>query len=132
MPKIKVFVVDDSAFMRGIITKMLESDDEIEVIGSARNGQEAIERIGELKPDVVTLDIEMPVMNGVETTRYIRQNFPFPLKSIPIIALTAHNPADFFEDFHNTGFNYLLTKPYSIERIQKAIDETLKQEKQQN
>ena len=42
------------------------------------------------------------------------------------------NPADFFEDFYNTGFNYLLTKPYSIERIQKAIDETLKQEKQQN
>lgn len=126
----RILIVDDIHVNRLLLKEILAkiSVDCLE----AKDGKEALEILQNEKVDVVLMDIEMPVMNGVETTRYIRQNFPFPLKSIPIIALTAHNPADFFEDFHNTGFNYLLTKPYSIERIQKAIDETLKQEKQQS
>ena len=64
----------------------------------------------------------MPVMNGVETTKYIRSEMPFPLNNIPIIALTAHNPDDFFDDYHNAGFNKLLTKPYSFEKILYTIE----------
>lgn len=64
--KIKVLVVDDSAFMRKIISDILNSNDKIEVVDTARNGSEAINKAIKLKPDVVTLDIEMPIMNGLE------------------------------------------------------------------
>lgn len=63
--KIKVLVVDDSALMRHIIQDILRQDPEIDVIGTAKDGQEAIKRAQELKPDVITLDIEMPVMDGI-------------------------------------------------------------------
>jgi len=119
----RVLIVDDIHVNRLLLKEILAkiSFDCLE----AKNGKEALEILQNEKVDVILMDIEMPVMNGVETTSYIRQNFPLPLKNIPIIALTAHNPADFFEDFHNPGFNYLLTKPYSVERIQKAISETM-------
>ncbi|HOG39598.1 MAG TPA: chemotaxis response regulator protein-glutamate methylesterase [Syntrophorhabdaceae bacterium] len=110
MPKIRVFVVDDSAFMRGIITKMLESDDEIEVIGSARNGQEAIEKIGILKPDVVTLDIEMPIMNGIETLKYLMKNNPLPV--IMFSALTSEG-AEVTLEALNIGASDFITKDFS-------------------
>ena len=59
--RIKVFVVDDSAFMRKAIKNILESDSRIEVIGTARNGEDALEKLKELSPDVVTLDIVCPI-----------------------------------------------------------------------
>ena len=89
----------------------------------AQNGKEAIEIIKKEQIDLVFMDIEMPVMNGLETTKYIREKLPSPLRFLPVIALTAHNPANFFEDFRQVGFDYLMTKPYSIEKIAKAIDE---------
>jgi len=79
MPRIKVLVVDDSAFMRKAITDILSSSQDMEVIGKARNGQEAIEKVIELKPDVVTLDIEMPVLDGIQTLGYIMSECPTPV-----------------------------------------------------
>jgi two-component system chemotaxis response regulator CheB len=79
MPRLKVLVVDDSAFMRKAITDILSSSQDIEVIGKARNGQEAIEKVIELKPDVVTLDIEMPVLDGIQTLGYIMSECPTPV-----------------------------------------------------
>jgi len=67
------------------------------------------------------MDIEMPVMNGVETTKFIRKEMPFPKNMLPIIALTAHNPDDFFDSYHSAGFNYLLTKPYSLNKVLDVI-----------
>ena len=84
--KIRVLVVDDSAFMRVALKKMMEADPDIEVIGVARNGHEAIQKIGSLKPDIVTMDIEMPVMNGLEALEYIMDEMPLPV--IMISALT--------------------------------------------
>jgi CheY-like chemotaxis protein len=69
------------------------------------------------------MDIEMPVMNGIETTQFIRTSLPFPVNQIPIVALTAHNPKLFFEDFQDVGFSRLLTKPYSLEKLMKLIRE---------
>jgi len=90
----------------------------------AQNGKEALQIIEKEDIDVVLMDIEMPVMNGIETTSFIRNSFPLPRKrNIPIIALTAHNPISFFEDYKNVGFNQLMTKPYSIEKILKLIEE---------
>ncbi len=76
---IRVLVVDDSAFMRKMITDLLKEDSRIQVIGTARNGQEAIEKIRQLKPDVVTLDVEMPVMNGLEALKQIMATNPKPV-----------------------------------------------------
>jgi len=67
------------------------------------------------------MDIEMPVMNGIETTNFIRNEMPYPVNAIPIIALTAHNPDIFFEDFADVGFDELITKPYSVDKLKEKI-----------
>jgi two-component system chemotaxis response regulator CheB len=68
---IKVLVVDDSAFMRGVLVRKVESDPRFKVVGTAANGREAIEKTLAIKPDVVTLDVDMPVMNGIEALKEI-------------------------------------------------------------
>lgn len=79
---IRVVVVDDSAFMRKAIGTMLENDPEITVAGTAKNGQEGLELVRQLDPDVVTLDIEMPVMDGLTTLRHIMMEMPRPVLMI--------------------------------------------------
>jgi two-component system chemotaxis response regulator CheB len=74
--KIKVLVVDDSAFMRQSISFLLREVPEIEVIGTARDGKDAVEKVKALKPDVVTLDVEMPVMTGLEALEIIMKESP--------------------------------------------------------
>ncbi len=76
---ISVLVVDDSAFMRLAITKMLEGEQDIVVCGTARNGEEAIVKAQQLKPDVVTMDVEMPGMGGLEAVREIAANADVPV-----------------------------------------------------
>ena len=74
--RVRVLVVDDSALMRKLIPLVLERDPDIEVIGTAMDGAFALKKIGELKPDVVTLDLEMPRMDGIETLRMIMRSAP--------------------------------------------------------
>jgi len=86
---IKVLVVDDSALMRRIMKDILEKQPEIEVVGSAKDGMEAIEMIKTLDPDVVTLDVEMPRMNGLETLSRI-----INVKQVPVIMVSALTTKD--------------------------------------
>jgi len=79
LEKIKVLIVDDASFMVKALRDILESDASIDVIGSAKNGQEALEKIKELKPDVVTLDVDMPVMDGLSAVRHIMIQAPVPI-----------------------------------------------------
>ncbi len=76
---IKVLVVDDSPVSREFIAHLLAADPEIEVIGTARDGAEAVEFVSRKMPDVVTMDIIMPVMNGLEATRRIMEKHPLPI-----------------------------------------------------
>jgi len=76
---IKILIVDDSAFMRVKIRSMLESDPNMKVIGVARNGFEAVEKVQRYKPDVVTMDILMPRMSGIEAVEMIMQKCPTPI-----------------------------------------------------
>ncbi|NPV92030.1 MAG: chemotaxis response regulator protein-glutamate methylesterase [Firmicutes bacterium] len=82
MKKIRVLVVDDSAFMRKMLSDILAEDPGIEVLGTARNGQEAIEGLNRLKPDVITLDVEMPVMGGLSALNEIMKIRPTPVLMI--------------------------------------------------
>lgn len=83
---VKVLIVDDSALIRRILKDTLEKHPEIEVIGLAENGKEAIEKLKILNPDVITLDVEMPIMNGLETLEKIMEIKPTPV--IMVSALT--------------------------------------------
>ena len=74
MRSIRVLVVDDSALIRQMLTRALAMDPRIEIVGVARNGVEAIERSRELDPDVITLDIEMPELTGLEALPHIQRH----------------------------------------------------------
>lgn len=76
---IKVLIVDDSAFNRNILSEILKSVDEIEIIGTAYNGEDAIRQIGKQKPDVITLDLEMPKMDGFTFLRWLMNTSPLPV-----------------------------------------------------
>jgi CheY-like chemotaxis protein len=74
--RIRVMVVDDSVVIRRLVTKALADDPMLEVVGTASNGAIGLQRIPELKPDLITLDIEMPDMNGLEMLKRVRQEYP--------------------------------------------------------
>jgi len=80
--QIKILVVDDSAFMRKALCIMLESDPMIKVIGTARDGEEGVEKARRLKPDLVTMDIEMPRMDGLTALREIMSSNPVPVMMV--------------------------------------------------
>ena len=73
MVKTRVLVVDDSAFMQKAITRIIEKNDAYSVVATASDGQEALDLVGEVRPHVITLDVEMPKMNGLETLIELRK-----------------------------------------------------------
>lgn len=76
---IKVMVVDDSALIRKLLTDILKLDKDILIVGTARNGKEALEKIPTLKPDIITLDVEMPLMDGLTTLKHIVSRYKLPV-----------------------------------------------------
>jgi two-component system chemotaxis response regulator CheB len=83
---VRVLVVDDSALMRKLIPQMLATDDSIDVVGTAMDGSFCLKKIDELKPSVVTLDLEMPGMNGIDTLKEIMRRQP-----VPVIVFSSHS-----------------------------------------
>ncbi|MCD5413642.1 MAG: chemotaxis response regulator protein-glutamate methylesterase [Clostridiales bacterium] len=82
---IRLLIVEDSAFMRKILTDIFEENSQINVIGHAKNGKEGVEKVLELKPDIVTMDVEMPIMNGIDALREIMKKAP-----LPVVMLSSH------------------------------------------
>ena len=111
MKKARVLIVDDAALIRRIVTDALAADPSIEVVGEAGNGRIALQKIAQVNPDLVTLDIEMPEMNGLETLKEIRKTYP-RLPVIMFSALTERGAADTLEALHNGASDYV-TKPAS-------------------
>jgi two-component system, chemotaxis family, protein-glutamate methylesterase/glutaminase len=86
MKRVRVLVVDDSALMRKLIPQMLAGDEVIDVVGTAMDGSFCLKKIEELKPNVVTLDLEMPEMNGIDTLKEIMRHNP-----VPVIVVSSHS-----------------------------------------
>ena len=82
---IRVLVVDDSALMRKVLVKMLDREADIEVVGTAMDGVFALEKMEKLRPDVVTLDLEMPRMDGITALKQIVERF-----QTPVVLVSAH------------------------------------------
>ena len=76
---IRLLIVDDSPFMRRAISSLVDGESDIKVVGTAKDGQDAIRQIQDLKPDIATMDIEMPVMNGLTALKIIMEKFPIPI-----------------------------------------------------
>lgn len=112
--KKKILVVDDSAFMRKVISDLINSMAKFEVIGTAKNGKDAIEKIKELNPDVVTMDVEMPIMDGITALEKIMKETPCPV--LMLSSLTKEG-ADATIRSLELGAIDFITKPSSIFKV---------------
>ena len=118
---VKVLTVDDSVFMRTVIRDMLTKDPSIEVVGTASNGLEALEKIQSLKPDVITLDIEMPKMNGLEVLRELQKIKVRP-KVLVVSSLTSKD-AEATTEAIRLGADDFMLKPKDIPHVREIGDE---------
>ncbi len=106
MGQIRVVVADDSDLARELIIAILSTDKEITIVGEAKNGREAVEKVRELKPDILTIDIEMPVMNGLEAIEHIMGNI-----ALPILVVTTRGDAHTAYAAISKGALDLVVKP---------------------
>ncbi len=112
---VKLMIVDDSAFMRKIIADSIEDIESIEVVGIARNGLDALEKIDTLKPDIITLDIEMPKLDGIETLKEIKKSC-----STPVIMLSSVKKPEVTFEALELGALDFIEKP---ENLNKNLEE---------
>lgn len=106
MSKIRVLMVDDHAILREGLRALLSYYDDVQVVGEAQDGAEALERVKELQPDVVLMDIAMPGMNGLEATRLIREKYP----STRVLILTQHEDPQYVLPLLQAGAAGFVTK----------------------
>ncbi|MBO8176959.1 MAG: response regulator [Bacillus sp. (in: Bacteria)] len=113
----RVLVVDDAKFMRMTLTNMLKKGNH-EVVGEAENGKEAIERYRELQPDVVTMDITMPIMTGIEAVKHILEEFP----QAKIIICSAMGQQKMVVEAIEAGAKDFIVKPFDETRVIEAVN----------
>ena len=123
MQKKRVLIVEDAAYMREMLAEMLEQEKEsYEVVGFAVNGKEAVEKYKELKPDLVTMDLAMEVMDGIQAIREIKKDDPNAL----IIAITALGTPEQEKAALDAGAEEYLWKPFSIKNLFEALEKLLR------
>ncbi len=119
MQKLRVLIVDDSTVIRRLLSEALSADPEIEVVGTAANGKIALAKLPQLKPDLVTLDIEMPEMDGLETLTEVRKLYP-RLPVIMFSTLTERGAQTTLEALSRGATDYV-TKPSNVGSVGAAI-----------
>ena len=117
MHKIKVLIVDDHTLVRAGIRSLLALVSDIEVVGEASDGKEALSLVPQLKPDVVLMDLAMPVMGGLEATRRLRKEFP----GIKVLALTQYDDSEYVIPIIEAGARGFVTKMSAFSELAAAI-----------
>jgi DNA-binding NarL/FixJ family response regulator len=117
LKKIKVLIVDDHTLVRDGIRALLELIADIEVVGEAVNGRKALEKVEQLVPDVVLMDLAMPMMGGLEATRRIRKRFP----GTKVLALTQYDDSDYVIPLIEAGARGFVTKMAAFSELASAI-----------
>jgi len=117
MKKIRVLIVDDHTLVRDGIRALLSLVADIEVVGEAANGREGLEKVAELAPDVVLMDLSMPIMSGLEATRRIRREFP----KVRVLALTQYDDSEYVIPVIEAGARGFVTKMVAFSELASAI-----------
>lgn len=117
MKRIRVLIVDDHTLVRDGIKALLALSADIEVVGEAANGMEALEKVKEFAPDVVLMDLAMPIMGGLEATRRIRKEFT----RTKVLALTQYDDADYVVPVIEAGARGFITKMSAFSELATAI-----------
>jgi len=121
---IRILLVDDQPLFRGAIAALIAGQDDMVVVGEAENGLDAVEKAHALTPDLVVMDIEMPIMNGVEATRLIRERLP----GVKVVMLTVSETDDHVFDAIRFGAHGYLLKDLRPEQLYDLIRSVMRNE----
>lgn len=119
----KVLVVDDSPLVRNLVKKAFAQIKDFTVVGEASNGKEAIELSSKLEPDIITLDVTMPIMDGLDAAKVILENN----KNVRILLLSAMGDDDLINQAKEIGIKHSLQKPFKSEQLLNAINKVLEE-----
>ncbi|MCB0226768.1 MAG: response regulator transcription factor, partial [Anaerolineae bacterium] len=117
MNKIRVLLAEDHTIVRKGIRVLLDTEDDIEVVGEAEDGQEAIDQVEQFIPDLVLMDHTMPVLNGLEATRQIKKRFP----DVKVLILTMYTTEEYILPFLQAGASGYLIKKTAPKELVTAI-----------
>lgn len=118
----KVLVVDDALFMRSMIKDILASSGQYRVVGEAANGREAVQKFQELSPELITMDIVMPVLDGIEATREIIRLDP----SVKVVMVSALGQEPLVIESIAAGAKDFIVKPFSAEKVLRVLGQVMK------
>ncbi|MBW3546403.1 MAG: response regulator transcription factor [Bacteroidetes bacterium] len=118
---VRIVIADDHRMVRKAWELLLTTNKDYKVVGNASNGVEVLELLQETRVDVVLMDLDMPVMNGIATTEKLRVNYPW----VKVIALTMQKDSSYIKKFLAAGASAFVTKNASEEELLKALEEVL-------
>jgi DNA-binding NarL/FixJ family response regulator len=121
---LRILIADDHEAVRKGVCTILSAREDVEICGEAENGKEAIEKAHALKPDLVILDITMPVLSGFEAAREIRKTLP----QVPILILSMHESNQLIEEAKKIGVQGYVTKTQVGGKLLQAVDAVLRKE----
>ncbi|MAT97343.1 MAG: DNA-binding response regulator [Anaerolineaceae bacterium] len=117
MPKIKLILADDHAVVRSGLRMLLQAQPDMEIVGEAESGVQALAQVRSLQPDVILMDIQMPGMNGIEATRQIKEAYA----DTAVLALTMHEDDQYFFEMLQAGASGYLPKRAAPDELVRAI-----------
>jgi two-component system response regulator NreC len=117
MPKIKLVLADDHAVVRSGLRMLLQAQPDMEIVGEAESGTQALAQVRALQPDIILMDIQMPGMNGIEATRQIKEAF----EATAVLALTMHEDDQYFFEMLHAGASGYLPKRAAPDELVRAI-----------
>jgi pilus assembly protein CpaE len=120
MDKIKVLIVDDIAETRENINRLLKLEEDIQVVGEAANGEQAIKKTEQLLPHVILMDINMPIMDGIAATEKISLNYP----NVSVVIISVQGEAEYLKKAMMAGAREYLVKPFSADELVNTIKRT--------